>query len=233
MSDPASASSETASDERSRDCAWEKPEEPTAIAWQMDLGTVFEVNLAAGVRMYNIGGHGMRIAPTGERAVFSNDVLRFTGTTATWLALSIRVPAGNIRILWDGSDLVVDGRYLLAKDFFAIRYRPVERRHPPPVIFIDCFGPRESRLHMHHHDNVYALRFESDYPVMVVPRSEYLMLQVSLLRDQRAAIQRHHHGRPASREHAHTPRSPPIERLPAEADSESDMDFSGSSDSLE
>lgn len=227
MSSPASASAD-ASDEQSIDCTRGKPEEPTTITWQLNLGTVFEVTLAAGVRMFGIGRHGMRIAPTGERAVFSNDTLRFTGSTATWLSLSFRVPAGNVRILWDGSDLIVEGRYLLADDAFAIRYQPTEIRHPPPVSFIDCFGPRESRLHMRHHNSVYVLRFESDYPVMVVPMSEYLMLQVSWLRDQRAAVQRRHRAPPATRTSS-------IERLPSEteSESESDMEHTCSVDSLE
>lgn len=226
MSEPASTSTGNTSGRRNPDCNCDKSEEPTTISWQLNLGTAFEVTLAAGVRMYDIGRHGLTIAPTGERAVFSNNALTFTGTSVTWLALSIRVPAGNIRILWDGSDLVIDGRYLLADDAFAIRYRPIEQRPPPPVIFIDCFGQSESRLHMRHHNCVYVLRFESDYPVMIVPMSEYLMLQVSWLRDQRASIQRHRRGPLSSNEPTFSPRTPST--VDTESETESDMDHIGS-----
>lgn len=170
---------------------------------------------------FEVGRSGLRLAESGERATFSDNLLRFMGTTATKLSLSIRVPAGNMRVLWNGDELAIDNRYMLAENLFAIRHSPISASGYPPVIFIDCFGQREARLHLRHYDNVYVLRFESDYPVSVLPISEYLMVQLSVLRDHRIAAQNQRIERGRGRERPLAPCTPPWPRDRNESESDS------------
>lgn len=183
---------------------------PTVVTWRMCVSSVFEIAVTLGVRSFDIGRQGLRIAPTGERAVFQNGMLIFIGTTATWLALSIRIPAGNMRVLWNGKDIVIENRYLLTANAFVIRYTSPDTIDVPPIIFIDCFGRREARLHMRHHSNTYVLRFESDYSVVVVPTTEYLMVQLTLLRDARASTSNHRIELATERARSITPQTPPV-----------------------
>lgn len=181
---------------------------------------------------FDVGRNGLRIAESGERAIFRNNLLRFMGTTATRLSLSIRVPAGNMRVLWNGGDLAVDNRYLLTEDVFAVRYTPYPGQNYPPVIFIDCFGQREARLHLRHYENVYVLRFESDYPVAVLPMSEYLMVQLSLLRDHRISAHNRRIVNTRERERPFTPITPPLPRNRHQSGREDEYGDSNSIQSL-
>lgn len=184
---------------------------PTVVTWRICASSVFEIAVTLGVRSFDIGRQGLRIAQTGERAVFQNGMLIFIGTTATWLALSIRVPAGNMRVLWNGEDVVIENRYLLTANAFVIRYTPPDPMDVPPIIFIDCFGQREARLHLRHHSNTYVLRFESDYSVVVIPTTEYLMVQLTLLRDARASTSNHRIEQAIERARSITPQTPPVQ----------------------
>lgn len=200
--------------------------------WRINLVTASEVTLVRGENAFDVGRTGCRIAESGEQAIFSDNLLRFMGTTASRLSLSIRVPAGNMRVLWNGEDLVIDNRYLLAEHMCAIRYTPVLALDYPPVIFIDCFGQREARLHLRHYDNEYVLRFESDYPVAVLPMSEYLMVQLSLLRDHRISAQNRRIMHTRQRERPLSPCTPPLPRNGFRPSSDDDYDDTGSMHNL-
>lgn len=162
------------------------------VTWRLNLSTALEATVVLGSRSFDIGHHGLRIAESGERVVFRDCRLTFIGTTATWLSLSIRAPGGNVRVLWNGADLIVEQRYLLTQDAFVVRYHPIDNRETPPLIFVDCFGQHESRVHLRHHDNVYVVRFEPDYPVSVAPWAEYMVAQLTFMREFRAGRQESH-----------------------------------------
>lgn len=213
-------------------CEKSDTEEPTTVVWRIYLDTAFEVTLVRDTNAYDVGRNGIIIAETGEKATFDDNMLRFVGNTASRLSLSIRVPAGNMRVLWNGEELVIDNRYVLTEDQYAIRYTPFSREGYPPVIFIDCFGQREARLHLRHYDNVYALRFESDYPVSVLPMSEYLMVQLSILRDHRISAQNQRIQNARGRERPHTPCTPPWPRDRHPTGRESEYDSPNTNQSL-
>lgn len=149
------------------------------------MSTAIEATVILGTRAFDVGHHGLRIAETGERIMFRDCMLIFMGTTATWLSLSIRAPGGSVRVLWNGADLIVNQRYLLTEEAFVVRYHAIDSRDSPPLIFVDCFGQHEARVHLRHQEMVYVLRFEPDYPVSVAPLAEYMVAQLTFMREFR------------------------------------------------
>lgn len=195
-----------------------------SVEWILRLPTDFGADLRQNTSAVSLTPMPILLGSGVERVAFMNGYIIFQGTERSWAALVIRLPMGVLRIIWSGVDLIVEFNYLLTPAGYVRWYTGREFNEMPTATFIDCYGQPTSTLAIRHGDNNYVVRIFPDYPPVVIPQREYLMVQLSLLRDDPALYGRRTQLRRRRPQRALTPRTP--SPTPPENRSENDSTVS-------
>lgn len=153
------------------------------VEWCIFLPPLFDVELRRDMFTVEVGPRAVLLGNGLERVSLERGKLKFVGTSETFATVAIRLPTGLIRIIWFGTDLVIEFKYLLTSTSYVRWNTEPQFENLPSPSFIDCLGPRTSLLTLRHADENYAMRTLGDYPLIVVPQREYLLLYLAQLRD--------------------------------------------------
>lgn len=83
-----------------------------------------------------------------------------------------RLPTGLIRVIWFGTDWIIDFKYLLASTSYVRWNTEPQFENLPNPSFIDWYGPQTSLLTLRHANENYAMRMLVDDPLVIVPQRE-------------------------------------------------------------
>lgn len=153
------------------------------VTWKLFMTSLFEVRISRNEFVGNIDANQTPFGENGERISFNNMTVTFHGDSNTYLYLFIRMPTGAMRVAWDADVLIIDERYRIAPQDFTTWPRSDLHCERPTPYFVELFGQRSDKTQIIVADQSYMIRSERDYPSIVMPYSEYKMIQLSLLRD--------------------------------------------------
>lgn len=188
-----------------------RTDEISTVEWSLRLPSNFNAELRHNMTAIALGWRATWMENGLEKVAFRNGNLIFTGTTATLAAIAIRVPSGLIRIIWFGTDLIVEYKYLLTTTGYVKWYEEPNFENLPNPTFIDCYGELANLLTLRHHNKNYVIRLYPDYPLVVVPQFEYLLLQLAHLRDDPISYRGREREIAEEAERIFSPRTPPTE----------------------
>lgn len=152
--------------------------------WRVYFAALVEVRVTRGVRTMDIGIEEMVVGPNDERMSFTDGTVNFIGNERTFIHMVIRLPTGAIRVVWENNAIHIDDRYRLSAEGFTAWPQP-ENVHArrAPVLYIELFGRRATRITIEHSEIEYMIRCEPDFPAIVMEMEQYMQLALSLLRD--------------------------------------------------
>lgn len=178
------------------------------MEWSLRLPTDFEAEWRRNRDVVSLTQTPVIFGDGMERVVFANGHLIFRGTERTLLGLVIRLPMGILRIVWCGTDLIVEFNYLLTTKGYVRWYAGPESNEMPAATFIDCYGQPTGLLTLRHANNNYVVRIYPEYPPVVIPQREYLMVQLGFLRENSAMYGNSAQNTAGSLRRQYTPRTP-------------------------
>lgn len=149
---------------------------------------IFENNIH-----FPVNSYGIALGGGTERIAYRNGKFRFLETHDTTINVEIKLPAGILKILWNGSSLTTDERYLLTCVGHTFWHNPPQIENALPTVKLECFGDNESRILLAHCANEYVIRILDDYPLVIFPLEENLIADVSILRDININLSRLEH----------------------------------------
>lgn len=153
-------------------------------AWRIHFAALVEVRITRGTRTLDIGIEEMVIGPNDERVSFDDAVVSFIGNERTCIHMVVRLPTGALRIAWESNSLRIDDRYRLSAEGFTSWPCPEDlRTRRAPILYVELFGRRATRVAIEHAANEYMVRCEPDFPAVVMEMEQYSQLALSLLRD--------------------------------------------------
>lgn len=126
---------------------------------------------------------GLDFGPTGERIVFSRGIVTFSGTSDTYLPLSIVFPAGRMEVIWEGEVLSIGEEYALTRTAYTAWPNASPRLPNGVAHLVTIYGERFDRLVLTHMASDYMIRFDPAGMPLVLPTRAYYAMELAMLRD--------------------------------------------------
>lgn len=182
----------------------------TYVEWTLRLPSNFQVDVRRNQNTVRLNAIGTSISDGPERVYLFQDILHFTGTTSTFLVIVIRTPTGVIRVVWHGSDIIIEFRYCLTPTGYIRWHTEAQFECLPNPTSIDCFGLGTNSLQLQHAWRNYVIRFCEGYPLVVIPMCEYLMLNLAFLREDPVLQRARERASTENEIHARSPITPSL-----------------------
>lgn len=153
------------------------------IVWKLAFGQLNALRISVGGETTLLNEFGVTIGAQRDSITFEENVATFTGSKTTMMKIQLAVSTNKMTIMWFGKRLYIDDTYAMHDGKFTVWQRSPCHLSELRPISITAEGENVDSLTLWHCDRSYIVRFEENYPAMVVPRCTYFPMKLTLMKD--------------------------------------------------